>query len=285
MNAAALPSLGAGLGYRRPLRDAIFGHASEIDWLELITDQFLPLTSESLDELRVLSARFPCVPHGLELSVGSTGPLDEYYLSQFCAVAEAVRAPWLSDHLCFTEGDGIRLGHLTPLPWTAEIADMVAAKARRVQDQAGRPFLLENIAYGFTLGADMTEAEFIYRVLEKSGCFLLLDVNNLYTNAVNFDFDPYQFLAAIPLDRVIQMHIAGGRWKDGVLEDSHDAPVPDPVWDLVRYVADRVDLPAVLLERDGRFPGDFRELLSEIGRARMMLGHRPGAAVTAPGSR
>jgi uncharacterized protein len=284
VNTAALPSLGAGLGYRRPLRDAIFEHSTEIDWLELITDQFLPLTSESLDELTMLSERFPCVPHGLELSVGSTGPLDERYLSQVCAVADSVGAPWLSDHFCFTEGDGIRLGHLTPVPWTAEIADMVAAKARRVQDQAGRPFLLENITYGFTLGAEMSEADFVCRVLERSGCYLLLDVNNVHTNAVNFGFDPFEFLAGIPLDRVLQMHIAGGHWEDGVLEDGHDAPVPEPVWDLVRYVTDRVDLPAVLLERDDHFPPDFGDLLAEIGRARTYLRRRPAAA-SAPGSR
>jgi uncharacterized protein (UPF0276 family) len=269
--------LGAGLGYRRPLHDAIVDNRPAIDWLELITDQFLPLTAESRDELTRLSESFACVPHGLELSVGSSGPLDEQYLSQTCAVADAVHAPWLSDHLCFTEGDGVRLGHLTPLPWTRQVASTVAAKARHVQDVAGRPFLLENISYAFTLGGELTEAEFISTVLELSGCYLLLDVNNLYTNSVNFRFDPYSFLDAIPLDRVIQMHIAGGHWEGEFLEDGHDTQVPEPVWHLAEFVTCRADVRGVLLERDDAFPDDFQDLLAEVGRARTLLGTPPGS--------
>jgi uncharacterized protein len=271
MTSSDIPVLGAGLGYRRQLHDAILDHRSGIDWLELITEHFLPLTSESRNELTRLSDSFPCVPHGLELSVGSSGPLDEQYLSQVCAVADAVEAPWLSDHLCFTEGDGVRLGQLTPLPWTHEVAGRVAGKARHVQEQAGRPFLLENITNAFRLGGDLTEAQFIGEVLERSGCYLLLDVNNLYTNSVNFGFDPYRFLEEIPLDRVVQMHIAGGHWEDDVLEDGHDAPVPEPVWSLAEYVIAQAEVRGVLLERDEKFPDDFGELLTEMGRARRIL--------------
>jgi uncharacterized protein (UPF0276 family) len=271
MTSSEMPLLGAGLGYRRQLHDAAFDHRSAIDWLELITEQFLPLTSESRTELALLSTSFPCIPHGLELSIGSSGPLDEHYLRQVCAIADAVDAPWLSDHLCFTEGDGVRLGQLTPLPWTSEIADKIADKARYVQEQAGRPFLLENITNGFRLGGDMTEAQFISRVLERSGCYLLLDVNNLYTNSVNFHFDPYRFLEEIPLDRVVQMHIAGGHWEDDILEDGHDAPVPEPVWNLAEYVIGQADVRGVLLERDEKFPDDFGDLLTEIDRARKIL--------------
>jgi uncharacterized protein len=270
-----MPLLGVGLGYRRQLHDAVLDHRSAIDWLELITEHFLPLTSESRTELALLRTSFPCVPHGLELSIGSSGPLDEQYLRQLCAIADAVDAPWLSDHLCFTEGDGVRLGQLTPLPWRHDIADKVADKARHVQEQAGRPFLLENITNGFRLGGDMTEAQFISRVLERSGCYLLLDVNNLYTNSVNFHFDPYRFLEEIPLDRVVQMHIAGGHWEDDVLEDGHDAPVPEPVWSLAEYVIGQADVHGVLLERDEEFPDDFGDLLTEIGRARRVLGVSP----------
>jgi uncharacterized protein (UPF0276 family) len=267
-----VPHLGAGLGYRGALHEDIFANQSDIDWLEVITDQFLPLTAERREELDLLSGSFRCVPHGLELSIGSSGQLDEQYLSQVCAVADAVGAPWISDHLCFTQGDGIRLGHLTPLPWTQDVADAVARKARRVQACAGRPFLLENITNGFTFGSEMTEAQFICAVLDRSGCSLLLDVNNLYTNSVNYHFDPYEFLESIPLDRVLQMHIAGGHWDEDVLEDGHDSPVPEPVWDLAEFVVSRANVRGVLLERDAAYPDDFRDLLTEVDRARRLLG-------------
>jgi uncharacterized protein (UPF0276 family) len=267
-----LPLLGAGLGYRGAIHENIFAHRAGIDWLEIITDQFLPLTAERREELDLLSGSFACVPHGLELSIGGSGPLDEQYLSQVCAVADAVSAPWISDHLCFTQADGIRLGHLTPLPSTREVAGLVAQKARQVQARAGRPFLLENIAYGFTFGGELTEAEFVCSVLDRSGCALLLDVNNLYTNSVNYHFDPYEFLDSIPLDQVVQMHIAGGHWDDDVLEDGHDAPVPEPVWDLAQHVISRTQVRGVLLERDAAFPDDFSDLLAEIDRSRRMLG-------------
>lgn len=266
-----VPLLGAGLGYRGALHEDILAYQPDIDWLEIITEQFLPLTGERREELDLLSEHFTCVPHGLELSVGSTGPLDEDYLRQVCAVADAVSAPWVSDHLCFTQGDGVRLGHLTPLPWTYEVADVVARKARDVQARVSRPFLLENITYGFIFDSELTEAQFICTVLERSGCSLLLDVNNLYTNSVNYHFDPYKFLDTIPLDQVLQMHIAGGHWEGDVLEDGHDAPVPEPVWDLAEYVISRASVRGVLLERDAAFPGDFRDLLGELDRARQML--------------
>ena len=272
MISTRIPQLGAGLGYRGALHEDILASQADIDWLEVITDQFLPLTGERREELDLLSGSFRCVPHGLELSIGSSGPLDERYLGQVCAVADAVDAPWISDHLCFTEGDGIRLGHLTPLPWTQDVADAVARKARHVQASAGRPFLLENITNGFTFGSEMTEAQFICAVLDRSGCSLLLDVNNLYTNSVNYHFDPYEFLDSIPLDRVLQMHIAGGHWDEDVLEDGHDSPVPEPVWDLAEYVIGRADVRGVLLERDAAYPDDFHDLLAELGRARQMLG-------------
>lgn len=266
-----VPVLGAGLGYRPELRAEILAHAGQIDWLEVITDEYLPMTRASREEAARLAARFPCVPHGVELSLGTPGDLDGGYVEQVAELVAVLGAPWFSDHLCFTQAGGMRLGHLTPVPWTREAAEMIAAKARRVQRAVGRPLLLENITYGFTLGGELTEPQFIELVLEKAGCWLLLDVTNVYTNSVNHRFDPHAFLDQVPLDRVVQVHLAGGQMADGVLEDSHDRPVPGPVWELLEHVARRARVRAVSVERDASFPEDFGELLSEIAHARDVL--------------
>lgn len=273
-------ALGSGLGYRSALRAPILAHRDQIDWLEVITDEYLPLTRWSRQEADSLAADFPCVPHGVELSLGTPGDIDHGYVEQVAELVAILDAPWFSDHLCFTQAGGMRLGHLTPVPWTRETAEMMAAKARRVQAAVGHPLLLENITYGFTLGGDLSEPQFIELVLEKADCWLLLDVTNVYTNSVNHHFDPHDFLDAIPLDRVIQVHLAGGQVADGVLEDSHDRPVPEPVWELLAHVAGRADVRAVSVERDDSFPADFGELVSEITRARDML----GLAASHPGS-
>jgi uncharacterized protein len=263
--------LGVGLGYRVELHSEIAAGPAEIEWLEIIADQFLPLAGARRNRLSDISTQYRCVPHSLNLSVGGSAPLDEAYLHSLCMLAEFVDAPWSSDHLCFTEAAGIDLGHLTPVPWTREVARGAAAKIRRIQQRLGRPFLLENITYHFRLRQELSEAEFIREVLEQGDCWMLLDVSNVYTNSVNHGFDPYAFLDEIPLERVVQMHIAGGRWDGDWLEDSHDAPVAEPVWDLARYAADRSDLKAVLLERDAHFPEDFSVLLGELRRARSLV--------------
>jgi len=271
--AEGFSALGAGLGYRPQLHDDIMRAADRIDWLELIVEDFLPLSAPRRSLLRELAERFPLVPHCTELSIGSPEQLDRELLGQVAEVAELVDAPWVSDHLCFTSAGGVRLGHLAPVPWTRAAADAMAAKARSVSDAVGRPFLLENIAYNFVIPGELTEAEFITAVLDNSDCYLLLDVTNVYTNATNLGFDPAEHIDAFPLQRLGQLHVAGGTWNDDVLVDSHDAKVPDRVWDLVRQVAGRVTIPAILLERDASFPDDFGEIMGDIDTAR--------AAVTA----
>lgn len=271
MNHSNLPFLGAGLGYRGPLHDQIVSNAADVDWLELFTDQFLPLTGERLERLERLSAGWQCVPHGLELSIGGDARLDDGYLDRVAQVVGALDSPWFSDHLCFSEAGGVRLGHFAPLPWTREVALRVARRARLVQERVGRPLLLENITYSFTLGGELTEAQFIETVVEQADCRLLLDVTNVYTNAVNHGFDPVGFLDAIPLERVVQLHVAGGRHVDGAVLDSHDSPVPEEVWELVDHVVARSPVRGILVERDDAFPPDFGELRGELDRARSAL--------------
>lgn len=267
----SLPALGVGLGYRRELDAAIMANQESIDCLEIITENFLRTpVGGPLEQLR---DRFAVVPHGVEMSIGTEGPLDTGYLDDLAELVARVRAPWCSDHLSFTRAGGVSIGQLTPLVRTRALADRIADKARQVQQRAGTAFLLENITYHLDFPAELSEAEFITRVVERAGCGLLLDLTNVYVNATNHGYDPFAFLDAIPLERVVQLHLAGGYRSDGTLIDSHSAPVPAEVWQLLDYVAGR--MPAarcLILERDQEFPDDFGELTADLRRARAALG-------------
>jgi uncharacterized protein len=268
-----LPHLGVGLGFREQLAEQILSRAHEIDWLELITDNFIRRTPAFLIRAEQLRQRFRLIPHGLEMSVGSSGPLDEEYLRDVADFVDAVRAPWFSDHLCFTREGNIELGSLIPIDRTFSSAVEVARKAQHVQEVAGRPFLLENITYYVEVQSDLEEAQFISAVLDNCECGLLLDVTNLWINSINHGFDPRKFLDAIPADRVVQVHVAGGYVTDeGRMIDSHSYPVPDEVWQLLADLSQRTDLRGVLLERDGNFPPDFGVIMAELESARTAVG-------------
>jgi uncharacterized protein (UPF0276 family) len=270
-----LPTLGVGLGYRPQLHEQIMSAHDHIDWLELLAESFLPLTPRRRDLLQEISSAYPCVVHSTELSLGSPGAVDKSLIAQLAELAQIVDAPWMSDHFCFTTADGIRLGHLTPVQWSSANAMRLAAKAGLVSREVGRPFLLENITYHFVIPGELSEGQFITMVLEESDCHLLLDVTNTFTNATNLNFDPAERLDSFPLDRVGQMHVAGGTWEDGVLADSHDATVADEVWPLVRHVSQQVPVPAIMLERDTAFPDDFSEIVADLHRARVSSAAQP----------
>lgn len=267
-----LPNLGVGLGYRAPLHDGILEHQREIDWLEIITDDYLH-DPGAWDLLRMLRERFPLVPHGLEMSVGSRDPLDEDYVRAVAAVADAVDAPWVSDHLCFTRDQGIELGNLTPVHRTAAHARYIAEKAQRVQDLLGRRFLLENIAYYVDLPGELSEAEMLSEVMRHCDCGILLDLNNVAVNAANHGFDPFRFLDSLPLERVEQVHLAGNapdQVQDGFRFDAHDDEVSDEVMELLAHLLERQEVKGILVERDERFPEDFGEILTDLRRARVI---------------
>lgn len=266
-----LPFLGVGLGYREQLTALIDDHAADIDWLELITEHYIQTTPERQQRADDLRKRFVLSPHGIEMSIGTETDPDDAYIDELANLVARVGAPWFSDHLSFTRAGGIALGQLIPLVRTRATALTLAKKAQNVQDRVGVPFLLENIAYYFEIGGDLTEAEFITEVMERCECGLLLDITNLFTNSVNHDFDPYGFLDAIPLERVVQVHLAGGEFVHDTLLDAHGFPVPEEVWDLLDVVARRCAVKGAIIERDQNFPSDHEELLAELSRARTIL--------------
>jgi uncharacterized protein (UPF0276 family) len=268
---SALPHLGSGLGYRREIHEGIWAHRERIDWLEVITEHYLFATAQGRQQLAELRAGFRLVPHGIEMSIGTPGEVDEEYLDALAGLVEEVDAPYFSDHLCFTRAGGISLGSLTPLPRSRALARELGAKAQRIQDRVGRPFILENITYHVDLRGELTEAEFIAEFAGNCDCGLLLDLTNLFTNATNHGFDAAAFLDTIPVERVVQVHLAGGSEAHETLMDSHSADVPEPVWALLDELLRRVPLKASLIERDQDFPADFGVLVAEVDRARTAI--------------
>ena len=268
MQTAKLPTLGVGLGYRAPLRAQIFLNRPEVDFLEIIADHYFEPSAQTLDELRALRAHFPLVPHGLNLSLGSAEGLNETYLQRFAELVERVEPPWWSDHLACTHSGGIEIGHLSPLPFTREAVDVVVRNIRTARQAIAVPLILENITYSVRFpGSEMSESQFLCDVLEQSDCGLLLDVTNLYTNSVNLKFDPLEFLDQLPMERVVQLHFAGGAWQGTHLIDSHSHPVMTEVFHLLDEVLQRAPVKACLLERDEQLP-EFGELVQDLQRAR-----------------
>ena len=265
---AALPFLGVGLGYRPDLDAQIWANRSAIDWLEIISEHFLDRPPERVEQAQRLRASFPLIPHGVELSIGTEGPLDETYVESLAAFVELIDAPWFSDHLCFTRTDGIALGQLIPLLRTRAAATEIGGKARQIQQRVGRPFLLENITYYFDLDSELSEAQFITEVLEQCECGLLLDLTNLFINSVNHGFSAEEFLHSIPAERVVQVHLAGGEPSDVAFIDTHSSPVHPEVFELLRETVRLApNLKGVMIERDQNYPDDFAELAQDLGTA------------------
>jgi uncharacterized protein (UPF0276 family) len=251
------------------LRAEIFWHRDRLQALELTAEEFLAQPERHAQELDRLCETFPLLLHGIELSLGSDEELDTEYLDGFAALAQRIRAPWVSEHLAFVRSGKYEIGHLTPLPPTREAAQVVARNVRQLQSVLDVPILLENITSLVDLPGEMTEWAFLRAILEATGAGLLLDVTNLYTNAINRGVDPWQELAQVPMEYAVELHLAGGIYAQDYLVDSHSAPIAEPVWELTAHILRHADIKAVLIERDMNFP-PFGELLAEVERARAL---------------
>jgi uncharacterized protein (UPF0276 family) len=266
----ACPVLGVGLGLRRPLLEDTLAASNLIDWLEFTPENFMGRGGHVRHMLEQAQARFPLVSHGVSLSLGSIDPLSEDYLIELEALFAWTKPHWFSDHLCFSSVDGHYFNDLLPLPRTEETVRHVAQRVQQLQDRFQRPVLIENISqYLNPPGDELPDAEFISRILEQADCGLLLDVNNVYVNSQNHQFDPYDFLSQIPLERVVQIHVAGHHQFPEGLVDTHGAPVIDSVWDILRWTMTRCHPCGVMLERDTDIP-EFTELIPELQAIRQI---------------
>jgi uncharacterized protein (UPF0276 family) len=264
------PSLGFGLGLRVDHYDAILAERPAVDWFEVLTENYLVPGGKPLDYLMRFRERYPLAMHGVSMSIGSTAPLDRDYLRQLKALAARVEPAWISDHLCWTGVAGRNTHDLLPLPYTEEALAHIVERVRTVQDFLGRRILLENVSsYVAFRDSRLTEWEFLSEIAVRADCLILLDVNNIYVSAVNHEFKALDYLQAIPIDRVQQIHLAGHENRGAYLVDTHDHPVPDPVWELYAAAVRRFGAVSTMIERDDHIP-PLAELCAELTHARAL---------------
>jgi hypothetical protein len=262
------PALGFGLGLRVEHYETILEERPAVDWFEVLTENYLVAGGKPLHYLTRLRERYPMVMHGVSLSIGSAAPLDRAYLGELKALAERIEPAWISDHLCWTGIGGKNLHDLLPLPYTEEALKHVVGRVRGVQEFLGRRILLENVSsYVGYRDSRLTEWEFLKAVAEEADCLILLDVNNIYVSSVNHEFDPYDYLHAIPRERVQQIHLAGHQNHGDYLIDTHDHPVPDAVWALYAAAVRRFGAVSTMIERDANMP-PFAQVYAEMEAAR-----------------
>lgn len=271
------PSPGFGLGLRTQHYPEFLAGPQRVDWLELLSDNYLVPGGKPLVMLDRIRADYPVVMHGVALSIGSADGVDEEYLRSLSALADRVQPLWVSDHLCWTGVHGRVLHDLYPLPYTEEALAVVTRNVHRAQELLARPLVLENVSsYVEFRASAMPEWDFIAEVCRRTGCRLLLDVNNIHVSSVNHGYDPQDFLAGIPADRVQQIHLAGHSDHGDHIIDTHDHPVADAVWSLYEAAIERCGPVATMIERDDRIP-PLAELIDELDHARA-LSARVGSA-------
>ena len=239
-----------------------------VDWLEIISENYMVAGGKPLQMLDRIRSEFPMVMHGVSLSIGDTGPIDTRYLSQLKQLIARVEPAWVSDHLCWTGTNGLNLHDLLPLPYTQAALSHLVDRISQVQEFLGQKILIENVSSYVTYRADeMTEWEFISELLQRSGCELLLDVNNVYVSSVNHGFSPRDFIDGIPAAKVRQIHLAGHEDHGSYIIDTHDHPICDAVWDLYGYTVRRLGEVPTMVERDDNIP-PLAELLGELDMVR-----------------
>jgi hypothetical protein len=267
----AISSLhGAGLGLRRALLSELLAmDAGAVDFLECAPDNWIGVGGAFAEHLSRLAERFPLTCHGLSLSLGGPAPLDSNLLRRTRLFLERHRVALYSEHLSYCSDDG-QLYDLLPLPFTDEAVRHVAARIRQAQDALGRRIAVENISYYAAPYQALSEIDFLRAVLEEADCDLLLDVNNLFVNAINHGYDAADYLAAIPAQRVVYLHVAGHYDEAADLKiDTHGAAVNGSVWTLLEQAYQRFGTLPTLLERDFNFP-PLGELLAEVERIRAL---------------
>ncbi|MFI5315443.1 MAG: DUF692 family multinuclear iron-containing protein [Myxococcota bacterium] len=271
-----------GAGFRTPHFDELVRGERRVDWLEILTENFLGVGGAQRAMLERVRADTPLLLHGVSLSIAGADPLSRRYLGDLRALADALEPEFVSDHLSWTALRGHQSHDLLPVAFTREVLDHVAARVTHVQELLARPILLENATvYVAFRASEMSEGEFMRELSRRTGCGLLLDVNNLYVNAENLGIDPDAQLAALPRASVGYMHLAGHAQLADVRIDTHDADVPDPVWELFERAVARFPDAGVIVERDDSLPS-FAELCGEVEEARARHAHARATAARAP---
>jgi hypothetical protein len=270
MSASSIaPFRGFGLGLRPPHYPDFLEQSVPVDFVEVISENFMIAGGRPLYTLDAIKERHPIALHGVSMSIGAAHGLNDDYLANLKRLADRVRPLWVSDHLCWTGIPGSNSHDLLPLPYTEEAMTIVCNNILHAQDVLERALMLENPSTYLSFADDeMTEWEFLTEMCCRTGCSLLLDVNNIYVSGANLGFDPLAYIAGVPTDRVRQVHLAGHSQNDsGLLIDTHDHPVPDPVWTLYKLACEKLGHFATSIERDDDIP-PLASLLDELAVAR-----------------
>jgi len=259
---------GFGLGLRTEHYNDFLAEPQPVDWLEVISDNYMVDGGKPLAMLDQIRANYPMAMHGVSMSIGSIKGLDKEYLTKLKKLEQRVEPMWVSDHLCWTGVHGRNMHDLLPLPYTDEALQVVKRNVEHAQEVLQRPLVLENVSsYVEYESSEMTEWEFLAEVCQATGCRLLLDLNNIYVSAFNHDFSPSSFIEGVPIDSVMQFHLAGHQDNGDILVDTHDHPVCDGVWDIYRQALLRFGYVPTMIERDDKIP-PLAELISELDMAR-----------------
>lgn len=262
------PYLGFGLGLRSQHFQYILENSPKIDWFEIISENFMDSKGWPRHVINQIAEQYPVVMHGVSMSIGSTDPINFDYLKKLKALAREIKAEWVSDHLCWTGVLGKNTHDLLPLPLTEESLKHVVDRIKTVQDVLERPLVLENPSSYLQFKEDtFTEWEFIKEMALASDCRLLLDLNNVYVSSFNHQFDPLEYVKALPLDKVVQFHLAGHTNKGTHIIDTHDDHVVKPVWELYQQTIELTGAVSTLLEWDANIP-DFPNLKKEVLKAK-----------------
>ncbi len=276
----AIPDLGVGVGFRLPHYVHVLTAQPEMEWFEVISENFMVRGGMPLANLDKLRAHYRVIPHGVSMSIGGPAPLDRDYLTRLKRVVDRLDPPWFSDHLCWSGTAGVHLHDLLPLPHTREAVAHVAARVRAVQDFMERPFALENVSsYLAFTASTMPEWEFLSEVAEAGDCGILLDCNNVYVSSQNHTFDGGTYIDAVDAGRVVQLHLAGHTDKGKYLLDTHSDHVNDATWDLFRRAVKRCGPTSVLIEWDEDIPA-WEVLAKEAAMARALRSQSLDAAET-----
>ncbi|MEM9548369.1 MAG: DUF692 domain-containing protein [Bacteroidota bacterium] len=270
-NKLGLPNLGLGLGLRNQHFGHILENSPEVDWFEVISENFMDSHGRPRQILKQITERYPVVMHGVSMSIGSTDPLNYDYLRSLKVLANEINPVWVSDHLCWTGVLTINSHDLLPLPLNQESLAHVCNRIKLVQDYLERPLIIENPStYASFKNSTMPEWEFLRLMTEETGCGLLLDVNNVYVSSYNNDFDPVEYINGIPHDSIVQMHLAGHQNCGNYIIDTHDREVTNPVWKLFQMTYQLAGHASILLEWDGNIPA-FDVYHAELQKARKFM--------------
>jgi uncharacterized protein (UPF0276 family) len=255
--------LGVGVNFRNEIADDLMRHLHHFDFIEIGTERFF--LDQFNPQIAQLIKEKPIVLHGLTLSIGTMNKeVSTLYMKNLSSVLQSVNCEWFSEHIAATNVNGLEIRSLMPVDFTEEAVQQIAKNAKKVMSLSSKPFLLENITYYYNLPSSiMTEAQFIKKILNTADCGMLLDLNNLYINAINHRYDPYAFINELPLEHIVEVHLAGCDYMHNMLVDTHASSIRKDVLNLFEYLCSRTAINGVVIERDARL-NHFSDLLNEV---------------------